>query len=80
MIVKNNNDIITLLKMYMQNTGYKQQDIINTLNIKQSAVSRTFSNKHTLNIDTLLSYINAIDADLDINIIPKQNNKQNNEV
>lgn len=75
MIVKNQNDILTILKMYMTNTNVKQSQICNRLGLHRSAVSRTLSNTNNSNItlDTLLSYIDACNAVLDINIIPNPN-------
>lgn len=71
MQANNINDIIKLLKIYMIENNKTQKDIYTTLNIKQSAVSRTFSNKN-ITLQTLLDYVNAIDGQIEINIVPKE--------
>lgn len=73
MIVKNQNDILSILKMYMQNMDITQADLCRVLQQPSSAVNRTIQGKHKTNIDTLLKYIDACDAVLDINIIPNPN-------
>lgn len=70
MIVKNQNDILSILKMYMQNMDVTQAKIARRTGVARPHVTRTFSGKHAVNIDTLLKYIDACDAVLDINIIP----------
>lgn len=71
MVVNNINDIIKLLKIYMLEHDKTQADIWKTLDIKQGNVSRTFSGKTNVGIQTIIDYINAVDGQLDINIIPK---------
>ncbi len=46
MIVKNQSDIVDLLKMYMTNANVKQAKICNVLGLHRSAVSRTLSNSN----------------------------------
>ena len=79
MIVKNQNDILTILKMYMDNMDIRQSQISKNTGIARSHVSRTFSNKHAVNIDTLLQYIDACNAVLDINILPNPNKGKNTD-
>lgn len=79
MIVKSQNDILSILKMYMQNMDITQADLCRILEQPSSAVNRTIQGKHKTNIDTLLKYIDACDAILDINIIPNPNKDKDNE-
>lgn len=72
MLIKNQNDILNLLKLQMRNSNKTQVDISNKTGVAKPHVSRTFSNKHNVSIDTLIAYVDAIDAQLDINITPKQ--------
>lgn len=73
MIVKNQNDILTILKMYMDNVNISQSDISRITGTNRPQITRSFSGKHAVNIDTLLKYIDACNAVLDINIIPNPN-------
>ena len=75
MIINSQEELIDLLKTYMKDANYKQVDIANKLNIPSGNVNRIFKSKNKINIDTILKYINACDAKLDISIISKQSNK-----
>ncbi len=77
MIIKNQSDILQLLKMYMGNSNISQADLCRILNQPSSSVARTMQGKHKTNIDTLLKYINACGAVLDVNITPKSNIDKN---
>ena len=62
-----------LLKIYMIENNKTQSDIWKALNIKQANVSRTFSGKTNFSIQTLLDYVSALDGQIEINIVPKDN-------
>ena len=73
MKINNINDLIKLLKIYMIENNKTQSDIWKALNIKQANVSRTFSGKTNFSIQTLLDYVSALDGQIEINIVPKDN-------
>ena len=73
MIINTQDDILTLFKMYMKNTKHTQVDICKALNLKDSGVSRTLKGKNSMTINTLLNYVNAVDGQIVLDIIPKQN-------
>lgn len=77
MIIKNQNDILQLLKMYMDNVNITQADLCRILNQPSSGIARTMQGKHKTNVDTLIKYINACNAVLDVNIIPNPNPNKN---
>ncbi|MFR2774850.1 MAG: helix-turn-helix domain-containing protein [Anaerostipes sp.] len=79
MIINSQEELIDLLKTYMKDANYKQVDIANKLNIPSGNVNRIFKSKNKINIDTILKYINACDAKLDINIIPDNTDEQDKE-
>ena len=68
MIVKNQNDILTLLKMQMKNNDISQNDIAKKLNIARPQVTKALGGKNAMQLDTLFKYLNACNLSLDINI------------
>lgn len=79
MIVKNQNDILQLLKMYMDNTNISNAELSRRVEIKPPHITRMFKNEHATTINTILKCIDACDAVLDINIIPNPNKDKDNE-
>lgn len=77
MVINNQDDILTLFKMYLKNTKHTQADICRKLNLKDSGVSRTLSGKNSMSINTLLNYVNAVNGQIVLDIIPKQDNNKN---
>lgn len=69
MIVKNQNDILTILKMQMKNNGVSQNDIAKKLNIARPQVTKALGGKNAMQLDTLFKYLNACNLSLDINIV-----------
>lgn len=78
MIVNNINELVKILKIYMIENNKTQADIWKTLNIKQANVSRSLSGKNNISLQTLLDYIDALDAKLDISIVNKEGNSTSN--
>lgn len=75
MIVKNQNDILTILKMQMKNNGISQNDIAKKLNIARPQVTKALGGKNTMQLDTLFKYLNACGLSLDINIVTDNTSK-----
>lgn len=69
MIVKNQNDILTILKIQMKNNGISQNDIAKKLNIARPQVTKALGGKNAMQLDTLFKYLNACNLSLDINIV-----------
>lgn len=78
MIVKNQNDILNILKIQMKNKGITQGDISRKLEIARPQVSKALSGKNAMQLDTLFNYLNACGMSLDINII--DNNLLSNNI
>lgn len=76
MIVKNQNDILTLLKMQMKNNGISQNDIAKKLNIARPQVTKALGGKNAMQLDTLFKYLKACGLSLDINIVTDNTNKE----
>lgn len=75
MIVKNQNDILTILKMQMKNNGISQNDIAKKLNIARPQVTKALGGKNAMQLDTLFKYLKACDLSLDINIVTDNTSK-----
>ena len=75
MIVKNQNDILTLLKMQMKNNGISQNDIAKKLNIARPQVTKALGGKNAMQLDTLFKYLSACGLSLDINIVVDNTSK-----
>ena len=69
MIVKNQNDILTILKIQMKNNGISQNDIAKKLNIARPQVTKALGGKNAMQLDTLFKYLDACRLSLDINIV-----------
>lgn len=70
MIVNSQDDVLYLLKMYMNNTNTTQGHIANNVGTNRPQVNRTLNGKHAVNLDTLIKYVHACNANLEINITP----------
>lgn len=78
MIVKNQNDILNILKIQMKNKGVTQGDISRQLDIARPQVSKALSGKNAMQLDTLFNYLQACGLSLDINIV--DNNLLSNNI
>ena len=75
MIVKNQNYILTLLKIQMKNNGITQNDIAKKLNIARPQVTKALGGKNAMQLDTLFKYLSACGLSLDINIVVDNTSK-----
>lgn len=70
MIVKNQNDIITILKIQMKNKGISNSELARRVGVSQSNIARVLNNNnHSVKLDTLFKYLDACNLSLDINIV-----------
>lgn len=70
MIVKNQNDIITILKIQMKNKGISNSELARRVGVSQSNIARVLNNNnHSIKLDTLFKYLDACNLSLDINIV-----------
>lgn len=70
MIVKNQNDIITILKIQMKNKGISNSELARRVGVSQSNIARVLNNNnHSIKLDTLFKYLYACNLSLDINIV-----------
>ena len=70
MIVKNQNDIITILKIQMKNKGVSNSELARRVGVSQSNIARVLNNNnHSIKLDTLFKYLDACNLYLDINIV-----------
>lgn len=70
MIVKNQNDIITILKIQMKNKGVSNSELARRVGVSQSNIARVLNNNnHSIKLDTLFKYLDACNLSLDINIV-----------
>lgn len=70
MIVKNQNDIITILKIQMKNKGISNSELARRIGVSQSNIARVLNNNnHSIKLDTLFKYLDACNLSLDINIV-----------
>lgn len=74
MIINNTKDIMMEIKTIMLQNGIKKTDLAKKLNISRSTLGNRFSQNNTT-IDTLLEICNALDINMDINFIPKDDAK-----
>lgn len=75
MIVKNQNDIVTILKIQMKNKGISNSELARRLGVSQPSIARALNNNTTLQLDTLFKYLDACGLSLDINIITDTTSK-----
>ena len=68
MIVKNQDDIITILKIQMKNKNISNSELARRLGLSQPAIARVLNNNTSIKLDTLFKYLNACGLSLDINI------------
>lgn len=70
MIVKNQNDIITILKIQMKNKNISNSELARRVGVSQSNIARVLNNQnHSIKLDTLFKYLDACNMTLDINIV-----------
>lgn len=75
MIVKNQNDIITILKMQMKNKKISNSELARRLGVSQSNIARALNNNTAIKLDTLFKYLEACNLSLDINIVSDNTSK-----
>ena len=80
MIVKNQSDIITLLKMQMKNNNISNSELARRVGAPQPNIARTLNNNnHSIKLDTLFKYLDACNLSLDVNIVSDNTSKNSKD-
>ena len=74
MILENSNQLLIELQTIMLKNKIKKNVLADRLNITQSALTSRF-NQENISIDMLLEMCNALNLDIDINFINKDDTK-----
>ena len=75
MVIKNQDDLLLCIKHYMLDKNIKQKDIVNVTGLTKATISNTLNGRSNLTLATLLNITDAIDCQIDINLVSKQSNK-----
>ena len=70
MIIRNSRDLTIEIKTIMLKNNIKRSDLANKLNISTSALTSRLSGNN-ISINTFLEICNALNLDIDINFINK---------
>lgn len=69
MIVKNQEDILSMLKIQMKNNGISQNTLAKNVGVSRPQITRSLSGKNAMQLDTLFKYLDACNITLDINLL-----------
>lgn len=79
MKIESQDDIIKLIKHYMIDYNIKQKDIVEKSGLQKSTVSNLLAGRSNMQINTLLALLDYADAELIVEIKPKNDNDNENK-
>lgn len=77
MKIESQDDIIKLIKHHMIDYNIKQKDIVERSGLKKSTVSNLLAGRSNMQINTLLALLDYANAELIVEIKPKNDNDKN---
>lgn len=75
MIIKDQDQLLLLLKHYMLDNNIHQTDISNNIGKHKTTINGQLSGRSQLTLKNIIALLDGCDACLDVNIVPKQNHE-----
>lgn len=79
MIVKNQEDILSILKIQMKNKNISNSELARRVGVSQPTIARSLNNNTNLTLTTLFKYLDACNITLDINLLSNNTDSTNKD-